>query len=57
MNFQKSNDMYDVGQITSTQLREAQLNLIKAKGRISDAACTAKEAEADLLKISGQLVK
>lgn len=57
LNFKKSKDMYDLGQLTSTQLREAQLNLIKAKARISDAAYTTKIAEAELLQLSGQLVK
>jgi outer membrane protein TolC len=56
-NFKKSKDMYDLGQLTSTQLREAQLNLIKAKGRISDAECLLKMAEAELMQLSGQLVK
>lgn len=57
LNFKKSKDMYDLGQLTSTQLREAQLNLVKAKARISDAAYTTKIAEAELLQLSGQLVK
>ncbi len=56
-NFKKSKDMYDLGQLTSTQLREAQLNLIKSKARISNAEYTTKIAEAELMQLSGQLVK
>jgi len=56
LNFQRSRDLYRLGQVTSTQFREAQLNLIRSKNRMQTAKYNAKLAELSLLKLSGQLV-
>lgn len=56
LNFQRSRDLYRLGQVTSTQFREAQLNLIRSKSRMQTAKYNAKLAELSLLKLSGQLV-
>ena len=56
-NLERSRELYNLGQITSTQFREAQVNLIRSQTSISNALYTAKLAEIELLRISGQLVE
>ncbi len=56
LNFQRSRDLYRMGQVTNTQFREAQLNLIRSKNRLQTAKYNAKLDELSLLKLSGQLV-
>ena len=56
LNFQRSRDLYRLGQATGTQFREAQLNLIRSKNRLQTAKYNAKLNELTLLKLSGQLV-
>ena len=55
LNLVLSTDMLQNGQITSTQFREAQQNLLLAKTNIATAEYTAKQLEFELLKISGHL--
>ncbi len=55
LNFNRSNELYNLGQINSIQLREAQLNLSRAETRILEATYNAKVAEMELLRISGKL--
>lgn len=57
MNLFVSREMLKNGQITNTQFREAQQNLLQAKTNISNARFTAKQLEYELLKISGRLFK
>ncbi|MBN2669675.1 MAG: TolC family protein [Bacteroidales bacterium] len=52
-NFDLTNEKYNMGQIISTQFREAQLNLILAKNNLINAKFNAKLAELELLKLSG----
>ena len=56
VNFRRTQELYNLGQVTTTQFREAQLNLVRAKYNISDAKYTAKLNEIALLKLTGQLV-
>jgi outer membrane protein len=56
LNFDQSKAYYELGQISSTQFREAQLNLISAKNNIQSATYNAKIAETELKKSSGVLV-
>lgn len=56
LNFDRSKDLYDLGQLTSTQFREAQLNLIYARQRITLSTFTAKLAEIELLRLGGSLL-
>jgi outer membrane protein len=56
MNFLQSKEYFNLGQITSTRFREAQLNLLTAKNNITSAMYTAKLAEAELLRLSGMLL-
>ena len=57
LNFQRTQELYNLGQVTTTQFREAQLNLFRAKYSISTAKYTAKLKEIDLLRISGNLLE
>ncbi|MEM6724593.1 MAG: TolC family protein [Bacteroidota bacterium] len=55
-NFERSKANFDVGQINNTQFREAQFNLANARTRIANAIYTAKIAEMELIRLSGDLV-
>lgn len=57
INFKRTSEFYEMGQATSTQFREAQLNLIRAKNNISLAFYNAKIQEIELLKMTGKLLK
>jgi len=57
LNFERTNDMLKLGQVTATQFREAQLNLLNVKMGINSARYNAKLAEIELMRLSGQLVK
>lgn len=56
LNFQRTRDLFRLGQVTSTQFREAQLNLIRAETNVSTARYDAKLKEIELLRITGRLV-
>ena len=57
LNFQRSKELYNLGQLTNTDFRAAQLNLVRAKFSLSQAKYDAKIAEALLLQLSGKLLK
>ncbi len=54
-NFERSLDLYNLGQLTSIEFREAQINLMNAKNRINEALYSLKIAQTDLLILSGKL--
>ncbi|MDZ7860052.1 MAG: TolC family protein [Candidatus Krumholzibacteriota bacterium] len=56
INFQHTSKLYDLGQVTSTQFREAQLNLTRAKTSVISATYQAKLDEIELFRITGNLV-
>ncbi|MFO7890755.1 MAG: TolC family protein [bacterium] len=56
LNFKRTAELFYLGQVTNTQFREAQLNLIRAKNSITEAKYTAKLDELVLLQITGQLI-
>lgn len=56
-NFKRANELYSLGQLTTTTFREAQLNLISSKNNITNATYDSKLYEIDLMRITGQLVK
>jgi outer membrane protein TolC len=56
LNFQRTKELYELGQVTSTQFREAQLNLIRAETNVSTARYDAKLKEIELLRITGRLI-
>ncbi|MFQ6610810.1 MAG: TolC family protein, partial [Fidelibacterota bacterium] len=55
MNFDRTRESYRLGQVTTTQFREAQLNWIRAEQRLIDEKYTAKFAEVELYRLSGTL--
>lgn len=57
LNFQRTQELYNLGRLTGTELRQAQLNLIQVKYNISQAKFQAKLAEVELLRLSGKLMK
>ncbi len=56
LNFDRTNDLFNLGQVTTVTFREAQVNLISAKNNIAEARYNSKLYELDLFQISGQLV-
>lgn len=57
LNFDRTKELFQLGQLTNTQFREAQLNLVNAKNRIVAAQYTTKLAEFELLRICGKLIQ
>ncbi len=57
LNFKRTQDLYNLGQVTTTTFREAQLNLIRARSNISTAKYAAKLNELQLMKLAGRLVE
>ena len=55
-NFTRSNERYQLGQITSIEFRQAQLNYLLAVLAKSQAKYNAKLAELQLLQVSGELL-
>jgi len=56
LNFQRTRESYQLGQVTTTQFREAQLNLIRAKSNLSAAKYQSRLNQVDLMRLSGRLV-
>jgi outer membrane protein TolC len=54
-NFDRSVDQYKLGQISSIEFRQAQLNLLNAQLALNQAKYVAKNAELAVLQISGDL--
>lgn len=48
-------ERFELGTISSIELREAQQSLLNAENRLIDAQITAKTAETELLRLSGRL--
>ncbi|WP_299769673.1 TolC family protein [uncultured Dokdonia sp.] len=55
-NFRRSQERLKLGQITSVEFRQAQLNLLNAQVTKNAAKYTAKLAELQLLQLTGQLL-
>ncbi len=55
-NYNRSNERYKLGQITSVELRQAQINLLNARTSKNLAKYNAKLAELQLLQLTGQLL-
>ncbi len=56
LNFKRTRELYSLGQVTTTQFREAQLNLIRSRSNVSTAKYEAKIKEIELLRLTGQLI-
>lgn len=55
-NYERSQERYKLGQITSVELRQAQINLLNAETNKNLAKYEAKLAELELLQLTGQLL-
>ena len=55
-NFKRTDERYKLGQVTSIEFRQAQLNLLNAELAKSQAKYNAKLAELQMLQVSGQLL-
>ncbi len=55
-NFNRTDERYKLGQVTSIEFRQAQLNLLNAELAKSQAKYSAKLAELQMLQVSGQLL-
>ncbi|WP_420604061.1 TolC family protein [Flagellimonas sp.] len=55
-NFNRTDERFKLGQVTSIEFRQAQLNLLNAELAQSQAKYSAKLAELQMLQISGQLL-
>lgn len=55
-NFERSEERFKLGQITSIEFRQAQINLLNAKTNKNLAKYDAKLAELQLLQLTGQLL-
>ncbi|PRP68218.1 TolC family protein [Nonlabens agnitus] len=55
-NFDRSQERYRLGQITSIELRQAQINLVNARTTRNQAKYVAKLAEIQLLQLAGELL-
>ena len=56
LNFQRSKELYELGQMTVTQFREAQLNLFNTQIRVSTNLYNAKLSEMNLYQLTGELI-
>jgi outer membrane protein TolC len=55
LNFEQTREQYDLGQATSTQFREAQLNLIRVQNQLNDLRYDTKLFESELQRLTGGL--
>jgi len=57
LNFNRTKELFDLGKVTNTQFREAQLNFARTKSTLINSSFQVKLAEADLIRISGSLLE
>ena len=55
-NFNRTQEQYKLGQVTSIEFRQAQTNLLNARTSLNLAKYEAKLAEMELLRLTGQLL-
>jgi len=56
-NFERTSELYELGQVSTTQFREAQLNLLSAEYRLISSRYSSKLSELELLRLSGALLE
>jgi outer membrane protein len=56
LNFKRTRELYGLGQVTTTQFREAQLNLIRSRSSEATAKYEARIKEIELRRLTGQLL-
>ena len=57
LNFQRTEEQFKIGQVTSVEFRQAQLNLLNAATNLNTAKFNAKIIEINLLQLSGALME
>jgi len=57
LNFQRTEEQFKIGQVTSVEFRQAQLNLLNAATNLNTAKFDAKIIEINLLQLSGGLME
>lgn len=57
LNFERSKQLFELGQVTNTQFREAQLNVSRVQQNILRLQVQAKLSEVSLYQLSGQLIE
>lgn len=57
LNFERTEEQYNLGQVTSVEFRQAQLNLLTAATNYNNAKYSAKVLELQLLQLSGDLLR
>ena len=55
-NFDRTTERYKLGQVTSIEFRQAQINLINSKTAFNNAKFDAKLIELQLLQLSGDIL-
>ena len=56
-NYERTQNLYDLGNVTSVELRQAQINLLRSKQRLNNSKYLAKTAETEVMLITGQLLQ
>jgi outer membrane protein TolC len=56
VNFQRTEEQFKLGQITSIEFRQAQVNLLNAQSSLNQAKFDAKNAELFLIQLTGDLL-
>jgi len=56
LNFDRSNERFKVGQINSVDFRQAQVNLLNSETVLTSSKFQVKQAEIQLLLLSGQIL-
>jgi outer membrane protein TolC len=55
-NFNRTQEQFNIGQVTSVEFRQAQFNMVNAQINLSTARYTAKVAELRVLQLSGMIL-
>ena len=55
-NFSRTEEQFELGQITTIEFRQAQINLLNAQSSLNQAKYDAKNAELIILQLSGDLL-
>ena len=55
-NFERTQEQFSIGQVTSVEFRQVQFNLVNAQINLSTARYTAKVAELRLLQLCGRIL-
>ena len=55
-NFSRTEEQFKLGQITTIEFRQAQINLLNAQSNLNQSKFDAKNAELLILQLSGELL-